>query len=90
MNAARSPPKRNLAKPYPPAAATSAEPSALTTAYMTVLSSQWTKTPPSWLNVARMFVHSCGASENHSPNVENRSDVLLVEATTNQNSGSRK
>jgi hypothetical protein len=63
---------------------------ALTPAYMTVLSSQCTKTPSSWVKVSLTFVSSCGAWENHRPKLLNRSWVLLVEATTSQNRGRRK
>src|SRR3954452_1475755 len=90
LKPARSPRNRNLANPYPAAAASSAAPTALTTAYSMVLSIQCRKTPWSWVSVARMFDGSCGARENHSPNVLNRSCVLFVEATANQHSGSRK
>src|SRR5689334_236143 len=80
LNAARSPRKRNLAKPYPPAAAARAAPTALTTAYITVLSNQRGKTPSSWVRVDPMFANSWGLRENHSPNVVNRSWVLFVDA----------
>ncbi len=90
LNAAWSPRKRNLANPYPAAAASRAAPTALTPAYAAVLSSQWTKTPSSWVKVALMFARSCGASENHRPKLLIRSWVPLVEATSSQNSGRRK
>jgi hypothetical protein len=55
-----------------------------------VLRIQRTNTPLSVVSVARMFPGSCGAWENQSPKVLNRSSVLLVEETASQNSGIRK
>jgi hypothetical protein len=62
----------------------------LTVAYARVLAIHRAHSPWLWVKVSRMLVNRAKPWPSHSPKVENRSPVVVVAATTSQNSGKRK